>query len=194
MRTRTWLIIGAVLGLAAVILGFLLLRPPTEGVMEHGRHREAYRAGRRPLPCTEELEDIIEERTAPGRRHAPRYPSDTPPRERLELSNELKSLDPAARVARLNYFLSRRPHPPRSPLLPLALILLGSAVGALCLYLALSRREDSAALHSCPHCGRPVEESWRYCPYCARLIDEPDEETSTRSPADAEHDSDSRDD
>ncbi len=57
---------------------------------------------------------------------------------------------------------------PPQPLFPLPLVLLffGSLGLALTLFWVIRRKDGTARLERCPHCGRPVETGWNYCPYC----------------------------
>ncbi|MBD3371992.1 MAG: zinc-ribbon domain-containing protein [Candidatus Coatesbacteria bacterium] len=187
MKRKPLLIVAAATGLAAIILGFLFLfdglHHVTDGTPPPPRHgARPPEAGRelQPPPWAGENADellllrreVMSELTPRERFRVMELLHTLNPQERRELFGELVKLEHGARGEHLRELLSERPRPGGIRVWPLALILIGSTGGALALYSLLSRPNGGGGPKgtNCPHCGRPVEDDWRFCPYCTEPL------------------------
>lgn len=182
MKTRRLIsLIVGVLCLGLVVTGFVLLgrgfrtataSPPPEFQRRPPPAHNAPPGG--PLNPDEQprrFEREILQRLEPDeRRRAIRFWHGLAPRERRVLYDEVIELEDEARLERVRELIADVPLGPPPMLWSLLLIVIGSAGGAVVLFLHLLRREGRRKTAVCPHCARPVERDWFFCPYCTKRL------------------------
>jgi len=182
INKRMLMIIAGVLSLGLVITGLVLIAhgirsvseiPPVPPLMSNGHPgvgpdgHEAFAPNEQPRHFEREL---LHKLMPEERMRAIRHWRGLRPEQRRELFDELLQLEEGPRLERMRELIADIPLGPPPVLWPLLLIVIGSAGGAVVVFLHLLRREKPRRLDSCPHCGRPVESGWKFCPYCTKRL------------------------
>ncbi len=168
MKKPVIAVIG-ILSIGALVAGVVLIGVFVHHVEFWGPQPSPWRHGMQEcLPAPEELPPPVMQnldRMAPEERErALGFLGGLRPGQRREVLRELGECPANEFRERLGGMMSEPPHP-LFPW-PVVLLFIGSLGLALTLFWAIRRKNGTARLERCPHCGRPVEVGWNYCPYC----------------------------